>query len=241
MIRLVPGFAGAPTSLRDSLSDNTAGLAGANPGLPIHFVSVEPTRHWAEAWSLTSATERASISRLRTPGLQQSRLYGYAALRILLEAKLGVPAAALRFERSEHGKPRLHPDRGMHFNMSWREGRIALALSRTGPVGVDVEVATATNGLEKVARWLYSEAENRELAASEGDRTQLFLRMWTRKEALCKAAGMGIDHVRGISTLEPFATLPDDAGVTRTYGIETVDDSDCGWALSVAWHAASNS
>ena len=87
--------------------------------------------------SLLAADERA-----RASGLDSLKAQRWArtrvALRALLASQLGVPSAQSPFLLSAAGKPRL-PEGAVQFSLS-HSGRFALiALSRDGPVGVDIE------------------------------------------------------------------------------------------------------
>lgn len=109
-----------------------------------------------------------------------SRL-GRKLLRTGLE-RLGYPprfVEQLRYDTL--GKPRLPAP--LAFTLSHCAGRVLCALSADGPVGVDVEAADTApiSGFR-----LYFNARERAWAGSDAKR---FLTVWTRKEAVSKAAG----------------------------------------------------
>jgi hypothetical protein len=80
------------------------------------------------------------------------------ALREILARYLGLPADALRFERSRYGKPRLAvPDSELGFNLS-HSGSLALVAVAGREVGVDVERIRAKRPVDFYRRWADREA-----------------------------------------------------------------------------------
>ena len=90
--------------------------------------------------------------------------------------------------RGFRGKPWL--ENGPEFNMSHSGGVTAVAVSGR-PVGIDIELAARRPQVRPVAEKFFQPAEVDVLARCGWD-ALLFLRMWVRKEALCKLAGEGI-------------------------------------------------
>ncbi len=117
------------------------------------------------------------------------------AQRALLAGYCGVDARDISYRTGEHGKPALDGPVASppHFSLS-RSGDLALfAISRLGPVGVDVEAVEESAGLALVAEDHFAEPEKAALAAAAGDdRLATFYRIWTGKEAILKATGEGL-------------------------------------------------
>ncbi|MBW3614029.1 MAG: 4'-phosphopantetheinyl transferase superfamily protein [Actinobacteria bacterium] len=126
-------------------------------------------------------------------------LAAHALARLVVAAYLGQDPAALRFTSAcktcgePHGKPRLaDPPADLELSLSHSGDRVAVAVARGVPVGVDVEqVATAYDPaviqdvLSPVERFALQEL-------SPADASLAFLRYWVRKEALLKATGDGL-------------------------------------------------
>lgn len=115
-------------------------------------------------------------------------------LRALLARRLGTRPSALRFGSGHHGKPHLlNATRPLHFNASHSAGWLAVALCWTGEVGIDLEVVRPDFPSMEVAEEFFTPAERRQLrAAAEAWRQETFFRLWTAKEALMKATGLGV-------------------------------------------------
>lgn len=79
------------------------------------------------------------------------------------------------------------------FSVSHSGGHGLIALVPHGRVGVDVEERTPRRNLNDDIRLLFAPRERAELEAADGDRkTDLFYRLWTLKEAVLKASGLGL-------------------------------------------------
>jgi 4'-phosphopantetheinyl transferase len=103
------------------------------------------------------------------------------ALPYLLSRATAAPQTALVIKRSPRGKPFLasHPD--VHFSVSNSGELYVVAITRAGPVGVDIERIREVPEAEHIARrWLHN--------ADPGQ----FFEHWTRREAHLKAIGMGL-------------------------------------------------
>jgi 4'-phosphopantetheinyl transferase len=139
------------------------------PALEAHWLGQLPAARRAELarWPDGRARQRSLLAgRLLAAGLR----------------RLGHPAAALAtLRRSAQGRPSL--DLPVDFSLSHCEGRVVCALSTGGPVGVDVE---ALGPLRAAAFPLYLNADERAWAGRSARR---FYAIWTRKEAVAKAAG----------------------------------------------------
>ena len=116
-------------------------------------------------------------------------------LRVLLAGYLGAATTDLRIERGEHGKPRLAGPRVLEFNLSHSGRALLVGVSRSRPLGVDLEASRQNRPVLDLARRYFDPAEAAALAAlPEGQRQCAFLRLWSCKEAVLKAHGRGIGY-----------------------------------------------
>lgn len=139
------------------------------------------------------AGERARLMRIRTPDARDRYLTLHHLTRGAVARAVGQPPAELVIERScercgkEHGRPRLaDDDAGVSFSGSNGRGWVGVAVARgLGPVGFDL------------GRQL-TPTERRHLASlvrAPGDRPTSGVDVaasWVRKEAVLKAAGVGL-------------------------------------------------
>jgi 4'-phosphopantetheinyl transferase len=140
-----------------------------------------------------------------------------AAVRRILAGCLDVPPSRLVIGRkvcpgcgsSEHGPPAvIEPATTLEFSVSRSGDSWLVAVADGVPLGVDIEAAEAVD-FELVSRLVMTPAELAALrsAAGEDARRSLFLRVWTRKEAVLKAAGIGL-----VAPLDQIDVQPTSAG-----------------------------
>ncbi len=143
-----------------------------------------------------TAEPRARRGRER-PQARRRRLAGRAALRLALAAELGSDPASLELATDRDGKPflagRAAERDPLWFNLA-RSGELCvIAISRAGPVGVDVEEARGFPEMGRIAAARFAAVEAAGIAALGGEARRLaFYRCWTRKEAYLKGVGIGL-------------------------------------------------
>lgn len=131
-------------------------------------------------------------------------LTGTALVRRQFAADFGVPAAAVRLDRScpdcdrPHGKVRLADSRGtarqqVEVSVSHSGRWVVVAVCRAHPLGVDVERVDPSLDFAGVGRIAMTETELGQLRRLPiADRAAAFTRLWVRKEAVVKAIGEGL-------------------------------------------------
>ncbi len=132
--------------------------------------------------------------------------------------------AALVFGRERKGRPFLRPEPTPDFNLTDTGGGSLIAICRHGRVGVDIERHDRQLPVARLAaRWFAAE-EAQALAALDAEAARVaFLRLWTAKEASCKATGTGIFGYLPrwqfeVTETAPIArAVPDDAGAPERW------------------------
>ncbi|WP_454625857.1 4'-phosphopantetheinyl transferase family protein [Bradyrhizobium cenepequi] len=143
--------------------------------------------------TLLDVQETNHLARLRHHEDRRSYLAAHAGARLILGHAVGRPPNALQFERSANGKPVLlvHPQE-IDFSLSHARGAVAVAAARM-PIGVDVEPLREVDHLDTMSELVLAAEEQAVLRKTSAvSRSRLFLRYWTLKEALLKAAGLGL-------------------------------------------------
>jgi phosphopantetheinyl transferase len=147
------------------------------------------------AWVPVPPPLRSSASRRGAlDACLQERETARRAARRALARLLGVPVSGLRLEKDELGRPFLADAySGTEISFSRAPGVTVVALSECGRIGVDVERADRDVDAEAVSRRFFTERERLALAAlGPTERRRTFFEWWTWKEAVLKAAGLGI-------------------------------------------------
>jgi 4'-phosphopantetheinyl transferase len=103
--------------------------------------------------------------------------------------------------RSERGKPQAPDIPGFEFNLSHAGAHVTLAFAWHQPLGVDIEWRQRRIQVEELARRFFAAAEAEALGRLDAERRRTaFLRLWTHKEAVLKALGVGLSF--GLDRLE---------------------------------------
>lgn len=158
-----------------------------------------------------------------------------AAVRRLLSRYAGIEASALTIITSQHGKPRLLDCHGITFSIAHCRDIGVLAVSRQFDVGVDIEPCERPVDLDMFAHCVLTDAEARRLASMppQARRTHA-LRIWTRKEAVLKAAGTGLDRPLNLIDVEDIARPVQVAGEQRRWQVRDIPLAHGRWLASVA-------
>jgi len=146
------------------------------------------------AFQLLSDDEQRRAGQFRFPVHRNRFVMSRANLRRILAGYLDIEPAALAFAYSEFGKPSLAaPQTDIRFNASRSHDRALIACTREREIGVDTEKIREDLDVDQLAQRFFSLEENNRLRAVPADmRHQAFLHFWTCKEAILKAAGMGL-------------------------------------------------
>jgi 4'-phosphopantetheinyl transferase len=145
--------------------------------------------------SRLSPGERRRASRFKFDLDRRRYLSHRGALRWVLSEYLSVEPGQVRFDRDRRGKPCLAGESGagLQFSVS-HSGSLGLyALRRGIPVGVDVERTAPGFEWVDVASTAFSQRELDQVKALPDDQgLEAFFAIWTRKEAVAKAVGLGL-------------------------------------------------
>lgn len=159
-------------------------------------IPLDPSAPPAEGGIATlTDDERERAARFRFDRDRNRWLGAHVAMRRILGDELGVATERIRYLRGPAGKPALAwPEgAGLEFNLSDSGDLALLALSRLGPVGVDVEHLERIPDFAAIAESHFADDERRALLALPApDQLEGFYRIWTRKEAYIKAIGIGL-------------------------------------------------
>jgi 4'-phosphopantetheinyl transferase len=159
------------------------------------FFDLAAWRPWLhEALSLLDDAERARVHRKHRPDDRDELALSYALHRLVLGSVLGEDPAAVALDRDAAGRPCLAGD-ALHTSLSHADGFAAVAVSRHGAVGIDLELATRTADMLPIADHIWHPDEAKALASlPESEQATTLLQLWVRKEALLKAAGIGLSR-----------------------------------------------
>lgn len=137
-----------------------------------------------------------------------------ARARVLVRhiaAELGVPEGEIVLGRDGNGKPFLAGSTEYWFNTAGCDGLLLIGSSRRGKLGVDLETLPRCAAAWEEASRSFAPAERAALPGlPAAARPLVFARLWTAKEAVLKARGVGI--VAGLAQPD-LSCLPDFGGL----------------------------
>ena len=153
-----------------------------------------PLPAWRPLWPglapLVTNAQRRRFATIRDAARRRDRLLAAALHRWVLSQALGLAPDHLPLYRSHTGQPRLAWP-GLHTSLAHCDGMVAVALCEGGPVGVDVE-RNDTASLHPIRDLVCAPGEAEALATPAGEADARLLALWTRKEAVLKALGLGL-------------------------------------------------
>lgn len=177
----------------------------------IVHVDLSPETAWeAEALEWLDARERARRLRFAHEGPRRRFSLCRAAVRAMLCEELRCTNEQLSFRTAHHGKPyALVQNRPApaSFNISHSGEHGLVAYAPAGRLGVDVEERDPQRDLGMLIDTVLGPEERAALALTRGqERTHLFFKIWTLKEAVMKALGQGFS-MDAVSITVPPAML----------------------------------
>lgn len=158
--------------------------------------SEDARAHLGRLDSLLSDAECKRRDAFRFPAHRDAFVIARGLLRLLLGHYLATSPAKVALACGPHGKPRLDEapaDYGLRFNLSHSRDALVFAFASGMEVGVDVEWVDEGADVTALSRTVLRAGEIDRLDRLAGtDRTRLFYRYWTQKEAYLKALGVGL-------------------------------------------------
>lgn len=156
-----------------------------------------------DALSWLTREEQQRYNAFRSIEARDQFVAGRGLARRVIGSRLGLHPESVRFVArcntcgKEHGRPSLLGSE-IDFSISHSGDMVALALLKSADsgagraVGIDVE-AFGGHDIASLASVALTEAErNAMFSLAQADQQRCFLQYWTRKEALLKAAGVGL-------------------------------------------------
>ena len=139
----------------------------------------------------TTEHEQHEASRFVQMADAVRHLAGRALARRMLNAATGQSNSAT-FARNPYGKP-FCPQTDMDFSISHCADMVWVALCRTAAVGIDLEQLRPLPDAAQLTSQLHPHERQALLALPDHELQNAFFRCWTRKEAVLKACGTGLN------------------------------------------------
>lgn len=149
--------------------------------------------------------EHARAERFKFASDRSRYIIGHGLLRKILGSYLDRSPQEVTMLRGEFGKPYI-PEHPVHFNLSDTKDAVLVAVAME-PIGADIETMQRRTDHQRVADHYFTAPEVASIAAA-ADGKRRFLELWTRKEAVLKASGVGImDDLKSLNVSDALNTM----------------------------------
>jgi 4'-phosphopantetheinyl transferase len=153
----------------------------------------------SNSFYLLSAEEKERALNYKFARDREQYIGAHAILRRLLASYTGVPLSELRYEYGKFGKPCLAIEPEIHFNMTRDGDTVLIVVSNRYEAGIDLEKVKLDFDWRNIANQYFSSTERFFIDSLPQDqKTNAFFYIWTRKEAMLKALGVGLS---GLATM----------------------------------------
>ena len=155
-------------------------------------------------FGLLDRDEQSKADRFLVPEARTQHIVSHALLRAAIAKYLAIAPEDVLYRKTAKGKPELAQNFGLYFNLSHTHGTAAIAITRAGRVGVDVEQIRDNLKPLELAKRFFSPRECDWLQSQPtSERLHAFFLCWTAKESYIKACGGGLSM-----GLDSFAIIP---------------------------------
>ncbi len=174
--------------------------------VPDYFPGIEPgvLHIWRSIYDPSAATkenflsqeEKARHDRFHFERDRRRFRFSHGLLRRLLAGYLNQQPHEIKFCYTQYGKPYIETSEnqsGVEFNMSHSGDLVLVGITRSIPIGVDVEKIEPLPDMDQVAGRFFAKGEQKDLFSLSGSKKiTAYYQCWTRKEAVIKASGEGL-------------------------------------------------
>ena len=152
----------------------------------------------ATALAMLTDTERTQAAKLRAGLVRSQYIAARSMTRSILAHYADVEPGELRWTRSTDGKPAIAADQNRHdlrFSLAHAQRHLVLAVTIGSEIGVDVETVRPMQFADAMTDHFMTPDEQCEYQSVGADRQpEHFYYLWTRKEAVIKAVGIGLKY-----------------------------------------------
>jgi len=176
---------------------NLEEIPGLIPGkIDVWFFDIDRTPSEIDEFkAILSSEERTRAKRFKFLNDRRRYVVQHGILRVLLSKYMKKEPQQVEIRTSLNGKPYVDSqDRGaIHFSASRSDEFVMLAFNCIDNIGIDIEkIRNIPDILEIVERHFTHNEKKEILFCPEASRLELFYKLWTRKEAVLKAQGLGL-------------------------------------------------
>lgn len=162
----------------------------------IHMWSVRYAslhRYFPLLSTLVSVEEKRKAAGFKKPDDARRYTLRQGIIRVILGQYTLEDPEKIQIVRKESGKPDLHPVgkfSDIRFSLSHTDEMVCLGITRTYEIGLDIVKTNSCIPFQEIENYLFAPGERRWIEQTLPEqRSLLFFRIWSLKEALLKATG----------------------------------------------------
>ena len=142
-----------------------------------------------------SEDEKYRAARQKNMTVTHQKIISRGILRLLLSRYTGLDPKELIFENGPFGKPSLvdQINSEIGFNLAHSGDMLLIAIGKVKRIGIDVEKIEEKRDFKRISLMVFSDEEQLTLSRSSNP-IHDFYGLWTAKEAVLKATGLGFSY-----------------------------------------------
>lgn len=152
--------------------------------------------HWPDLYSMLSKSEQKRANKFYFEHDRQSYIAAHALTRSMIGFVTGQPPSEIEFCTCELGKPEIALNDNapkLRVNLSHTRHMVAVVLMEEHDIGVDIEWLGRADSCLNLAETVFTPEEQAILEnCADHQKKEVFLTLWTLKEAYIKAIGKGL-------------------------------------------------
>lgn len=157
------------------------------------FSRLERPQWLAQSARLLNSAELERVATILDPDTRAQHAVGRALMRLLGAREAGCTPSELAIAVTDGGKPWLPGVPDLNITVAHTRRAVVVASMSGAPIGVDIEHPEAAVQPLRLAQRLFASEEVRAVRELSGEaRADWFARIWTIKEAVAKALGVGV-------------------------------------------------
>lgn len=141
--------------------------------------------------------ERDIANAYKTRVLTENYVISHSILRQILSHHTNMSVHEIEFIFGEYGKPYIkNNSQHIQFNMSHSKDMLCIVVTKDKEIGVDIEFKNSDLDIEELQHLVLSVREKvyMDTLSSQTAKQNLFYHIWTLKEAIIKAMGIGLSY-----------------------------------------------
>lgn len=128
-------------------------------------------------------------------------------LKFILAEQTGLEVDKITIAKDHNKKPYLSSNPSLFFNVT-HAANYAIIATANSSIGVDIEYINKDFDYKEILPSIFNDHEINEIVSND-DKHHTFYQLWTRKEAIVKATGKGIDdNIKNIVSLDGHHYVP---------------------------------